>query len=438
MLRRLKRLLTVGHAVAAAVSLAGLYFAWGAVMPEGGTGSNVVLGLLVALAVLWIATNQLGPIVDESIVNKEKADQIRQRRAAWELAQDLRRAGRRERKNKKTRLTSDVFARLDTAVVALEEAGEGNGDVVEALATTEGLIDEVFPPQKETVFAQVRSLGVAFAIAIALRTFAVAPFQIPSSSMIPTLLIGDHLFVWRATYGLQMPSRNGLGRLSGILGWLPKDPFYFVRWSTPGPGDVVVFEAPPWVGRNGGEDWIKRVVAGPGQSVTFHDTVLTVDGRRYEQVTPSGSTGVDANGHPLGEMTSYHDYSDELGVWHEEHANHKIEKLIRRDGEVVEHSIFNNMPPRMADWPNSQVPMQLDGLRCDLEACVVKDGFVFVMGDNRDNSSDGRSWGAVPIDNIKGQAVFIWVSVDGSENSVKLGRFTLPRFRWERLGQIIN
>jgi signal peptidase I len=53
---------------------------------------------------------------------------------------------------------------------------------------------------------------------------------------------------------------------------------------------------------------------------------------------------------------------------------------------------------------------------------------------DRDHSSDGRSWGAVPIDNVKGRAVFIWVSVDGSENSVKVGRFTLPRFRWERIG----
>jgi signal peptidase I len=60
------------------------------------------------------------------------------------------------------------------------------------------------------------------------------------------------------------------------------------------------------------------------------------------------------------------------------------------------------------------------------------------MGDNRDNSSDGRFWGAVPVDNIKGQAVFIWVSVDGSENSMKLGKFTLPRFRFDRIGQLIR
>tara|TARA_Y100001954_G_C15336423_1_gene372377 strand:- start:285 stop:467 length:183 start_codon:yes stop_codon:yes gene_type:complete len=54
------------------------------------------------------------------------------------------------------------------------------------------------------------------------------------------------------------------------------------------------------------------------------------------------------------------------------------------------------------------------------------------MGDNRDNSSDGRRWGAVPIENVKGKALFIWMSVDGSQNSVSIGNFVLPNFRWDR------
>ena len=80
----------------------------------------------------------------------------------------------------------------------------------------------------------------------------------------------------------------------------------------------------------------------------------------------------------------------------------------------------------------------MKGLSCTPDECTVKDGFVFVMGDNRDHSSDGRFWGAVPVDNIKGKALFIWVSVDGSEESVHAGKFTLPRFRWERLFRWIH
>jgi len=446
MLRRSKRLLTPGHAVAAVVVMVGIYFAWASVMPEGGTGSNVVLGLLVAIVALWMGATSIGPQIDDLLVSKARATLRKQRRAAHDLARELEKAGARERKNKKTRLTSDVFARIDTAVTALDAAAIGTADsdddVKAAVAAAEGLVEQVFPPMKESVFTQARSLGFAFAIAIALRTFAVAPFQIPSGSMIPTLLIGDHLFVWRATYGLQIPSRNGLGRLAGLLGFLPEKPFYFVRWSTPSPGDVVVFEAPPWVGMNSGEDWIKRVIAGPGQTVKFEGTVLTVDGRPYSQESPTGRVGTDDAGYPFGEMTRYMDYDERLNSWFPVTGNHKIEKLVDRDGTVRPHSIYNDMPPPdragAVDWPAVGVAPRLPGLRCTDTSCVVEDGYVFVMGDNRDHSSDGRTWGAVPIDNVKGQAIFIWVSVDGSENSLKAGRFTLPRFRWDRLGELIR
>jgi signal peptidase I len=437
-MKRLRRLLTVGHAIAAVVVLGALYAAWARVMPEGGTGSNVVLGLLVAGLAYWLGTTALGPIIDEALAPKEKSDLMRRQRAAYDLARELKKAAKRERKNKKTKLTSDVFARVDTAVADLERAAYGELDVEAALQSADGLIDQVFPPENDSFFAQAKSLGFAFAIAIALRTFAVAPFQIPSSSMIPTLLIGDHLFVWRATYGLQIPSRNGLGRLTNLLGFLPEKPFYFLRWSTPSPGDVVVFEAPEWVGMNAGEDWIKRVVAGPGQQVKFEDAILTVDGREYAQTTPDGRSGRDDEGFPLATLTSYMDFNEGSNTWHQSHAGHKVENLVERDGTVHPHSIFNNLPPRTTQWPVRGAPPHLNGLRCTDEACVVEDGYVFVMGDNRDNSSDGRFWGAVPVDNIKGQAVFIWVSVDGSENSLKLGKFTLPRFRFDRVGQIIR
>ncbi len=447
-MRRFKRLLTPGHALGAVVVLGGLYFAWAAVMPEGGTGSNVVLGLLVAGAIFWMGLNQLGPNIDDLMVSKEKAAVQRQRRGAYELARELEKAAKRERNNKKTTLTSDHFARVASVIKMLDDAADSVSsdgadlDVAAALNAADIIIQEVFPPVKESFFMQARSLGVAFAVAIALRTFAVAPFQIPSGSMIPTLLIGDHLFVWRASYGLQIPSKNGLGRLAGILGWLPNKPFYFVRWSTPSPGDVVVFEAPPWVGLNSGEDWIKRVIAGPGQTVKLEGTVVSVDGRRYEQMAPNGKSGVDDGGYPVGEMNRYMDYDEVNRRWFPAVANHKIEKLVDRDGEPHPHSIHNDMPPPdrfgAIDWPTVGVAPRLTGLRCTDSSCVVEDGYVFVMGDNRDHSSDGRSWGAVPIDNIKGKAIFIWVSVDGSENSLKLGRFTLPRFRWERIGDIIQ
>ncbi len=435
---RLRRLLTPGHAVGFVVVVTALYFAWGRVFQEGGTGSNVVLGLLLAVAVLWVGTNTLAPVVDEALASGDKRALLKKQRLAFEGAVHLEKATKRERKNKKTPLTSDVFAELNAVIAALFQASVDGKDIDAVAERATAITNRAFPPVKEGVFAQARSLGAAFAVAIALRTFAVAPFQIPSGSMIPTLLIGDHLFVWRATYGLQIPSKNGLGIFSFLGAVLPQKPIYFARWCIPEPGDVVVFEAPPWVSANAGEDWIKRVVAGPGQQVRFENTVLIVDGRRYEQVSADGKNGVDDDGDPLGELTTYDDFRGDTGPWVKSHAGHKKETLLRRDGTPVVHSIFNDMPPRTSQWPIPGAVPTLTGLRCTDEACTVADGFVFVMGDNRDNSSDGRTWGAVPIDNIKGKAIFIWVSVDGSENSLKVGRFTLPRFRWDRLGDIIR
>ena len=436
--QRLRRLLTPGHAAGFAVVVVALYFVWGRIFEEGGTGSNVVLGLLLAAAGLWVGTQQLGPVFDEALASEEARERMRKQRAAFEGAMHLQKATKSERKNKKTSLTSADFDELNAAVAALFQSSLDGHDIVAVGERATAITNKAFPPVKVSVFVQVRSLSAAFAVAIALRTFAVAPFQIPSGSMIPTLLIGDHLFVWRATYGLQIPSKNGLGLFAFLGAILPETPFYFLRWTIPQPGDVVVFEAPPWVPANAGEDWIKRVVAGPGQQVRFENAALTVDGRLYQQSAPDGSKGVDDEGNPKGEMTTYDDFRGDRGPWVKSLGALKTETLLRRDGSPYDHSIFNDMPPRTTQWPIKGAPPQLPGLRCTDEACTVEDGYVFVMGDNRDNSSDGRIWGAVPIDNIKGKAVFIWVSVDGSENSLKLGRFSLPRFRTDRLGDIIH
>ena len=95
--------------------------------------------------------------------------------------------------------------------------------------------------------------------------------------------------------------------------------------------------------------------------------------------------------------------------------------------------------PTQENWPipGAGAP-QLNGLTCSDVDCRVDDGYIFVMGDNRDHSFDGRRWGAVPLANVRGRAIFTWMSVDGSERAVDLGRFTLPRFRWERLFRSIH
>jgi signal peptidase I len=420
-LNKYKRMLTPGHAIALVASAVVVYFAWGKVFVPGGTGSNVVLGLLLAIAALYLGMTNFGPKIDDLLAGPRKHAR-RIVRDANELLEEVEEVLLRAKKGKlKPKIDEKQQDNIASSLAAFRQALSGveaqekptEAEIAHLMAKIgelEKVLQMELGDQKAGFFMQARSLAIAFAVAAALRLFFVAPFQIPSGSMIPTLLIGDHLFVFRAMYGLQSP--------------IGKEPSYLVRWSIPKPGDVVVFEAPPWVPKNAGEDWIKRVIAGPGQRVRREGTLVYVDDKPY---THSGD----------GKMTRYMDYTEVgpgRGHWDEEAAAYNQEDVA---GHV--HDVFHDLQPETSDWPNASLPASTQkGLSCTPQECTVKEGFVFVMGDNRDHSADGRMWGAVPVDNIKGKALFIWVSVDGSKNSVEIGQFTLPRFRWERVADWIQ
>lgn len=414
----MSKVVSPGRVIAFLVTLAAVYYAWGVVFTPGGTGSNVVLGLLMALAALYLVTTNLGAFLDDALFSKGDREEAEHLRFADALLDEADHAIGRSARGKSPKLDEKDQGILRDAATALREVAAEFRAVPEETKPTQAQSDALKAAverldkelqgllghkRRTSVFGQLRSLGVAFAIALALRAFVVEPFQIPSSSMIPTLLIGDHLFVARFWYGLSLP--------------LASEPTYLVRWSVPEPGDVIVFTAPKWVGPNAGEDWIKRVIAREGQTVKMRDGVVYVDDKPYELV----GTGQDAR---------YQDHDDATNRWHTARARHQRERLP----SGREHSIYLGHQTEL-EWP-SFIPgtrTMMPGLDCTANECRVKDGYVFVMGDNRDNSSDGRRWGAVPVDNVKGRALFIWMSVDGSERSLELGRFTLPAFRWGRL-----
>jgi signal peptidase I len=410
--------LTPGHGVAALILLVLVYQAWGRIFTAGGTGSNVVLGLLVAIAVVYVGATNLGPLVDDVLSPKGKQAR-RALREALELDRDVALLLKRARQGKEKKLHKSRIDDIATAhgalhetIIAFERHAAPKVSLEEKAGALTAALHKALGAQTTSAafMAQARSLGLAFAVAVALRLFLVAPFQIPSGSMIPTLLIGDHLFVFRAMYGLMSP--------------FGEQPSYLVRWAIPQPGDVIVFEAPPWVQRNAGEDWIKRVIARPGQRVKRIEQTVYVDDKPYTQLGD-------------GKLMRYMDF-EELGGgrgrWHEAQAMYHQEAI-----PGAPHDTFVDIPPVTADWPTPGEPAPSQrGLACTETECTVKEGFVFVMGDNRDHSADGRRWGAVPIDSVKGKALFIWVSVDGSRESVHLGDFTLPDFRWHRIGGWIN
>ncbi len=426
----MKSSLSFGRVIALILGLLITFVLWGLVFAPGGSGSNILLGIMLAIAGNYFIVVNLGSYFDAYFFHggsKQRAVLVYEtKRSLAEMQTRLREI--LLKKKKRAQYSLDALNKAESSLENLKQvisnvqaewpnqskANEHIVAVQSALVIAQDSMKKLLgKAMRQHFLSGWDSLLMALLAALALRAFIIEPFQIPSGSMIPTLLVGDHLFVSKLRYGIINP--------------FSKKPSYFVRWSTPKPGDVVVFEAPQYVGSHSGQTWIKRVVAGPGQTVHIENAVVYVDGKPYEHVTPEKEVNyLDY----FGAGSSSWIFSDD-GVWREQEAVWTREKI----SDDVTHDIYmrrlNHRLPFEDQWPTFfQSP--LPGLSCTSSECTVKEGHLLVMGDNRGNSSDGRVWGALPIDNVKGKAIFVWMSVDGYKNLVKIGRFVLPDFRWER------
>jgi len=206
-------------------------------------------------------------------------------------------------------------------------------------------------------------------IVFLLRSFVAEPFKIPSSSMRPTLVVGDFILVNKFTYGLRLPIVEQK----------------VIPLGDPQRGDVVVFRYPV----NPSQDFIKRVVGVGGDEVVYRDKKLTVNGRPLPQV-PDGS------------------YSYVEGLRFETTA--RLLETADAGTSTREYAIVQN-PQAQGVYPQNVRPFP-DRQNCDYNdqgfVCRVPAGHYFMMGDNRDNSDDSRYWGFVPDDHIRGRAFFVW------------------------------
>ena len=263
-------------------------------------------------------------------------------------------------------------------------SGELTKDAISSLTEPSAIVDtsvQIFP---------------VIAFVLILRSFLWEPFQIPSGSMMPTLLDGDFILVNKFNYGLRDPVLRNK----------------FFKVGLPERGDVVVFKYPvdPQI------DFIKRVVGLPGDRIIYRNKSLYIKPACKE--------------------------SDATCPDFEQVVQTFIPEDDSVDGSYGLNRYTSAMPNKSHDilidsqtLPRAQHYFMQSGTQRD--EFVVPQGQYFVMGDNRDNSLDGRFWGFVPEENLVGEAVAIWMSFDfdRSEDSF-LPHWIPTSVRFSRLGGI--
>ncbi|HEV3246510.1 MAG TPA: signal peptidase I [Beijerinckiaceae bacterium] len=229
----------------------------------------------------------------------------------------------------------------------------------------------------------------ALLIALVVRTLLFQPFNIPSGSLVPTLLVGDYLFVSKYSYGYSKYSLPlGLPLFEGRI-----------MASEPKRGDIAVFKLP----KDSKTDYIKRVIGLPGDRIQMIDARLYINGQETQRTPLPPYHTIDDFGRPV----DVPHYMETLpnGVSHE---------IIQKNGDS-------------GYWSNTPV-------------YTVPPEHYFMMGDNRDNSQDSRvlsEVGYVPFENFEGRAEIIFFSIDENASAWKLWEWP-STVRWNRIFQHIK
>lgn len=211
----------------------------------------------------------------------------------------------------------------------------------------------------------LEALAITLMVGLILRLFVIAPYKIPTSTMMPALFSGDYVFVFKLPYGAKIPFFKKTGEIQKLTR-----------------GDVVLFS----YSRDPDTKFIKRVLGLPGDKIEYKNRELVINGKvlDYELLDPA----------PYASIKS----SSDLDFYRE--------------------SIAGSAPYTVI-YSKDHRPEELGPI-------IVPAGEVFLLGDHRDNSDDSRYWGMVPKKNLDGKVVLVWFSVDPETSSVRWNRVFSP------------
>ncbi len=297
-------------------------------------------------------------------------------------SQDLLNSTKSIIKANKNDISLDTRNIINERIKLLEESLELNDQerIVSSYSSLKNLYEQNLSQYSKSKLRQnVEAIVIALCLALLIRTFIVQPFKIPSGSMIPTLLIGDHLLVNKFIYGTKIPFMD-----------IRIFPVEDIKR-----GDVIVFKFPGNDSVNKGVHYIKRAIGLPGDEVNIEGRDVYINGEKIKQVYEGNY--------------KYFEQGTEVTT------DKYIDTLSENIFDVIYKKSSINTTKGKTNFP-----------------ITIPEGNIFVLGDNRDNSYDSRFWGFVPIESISGKAFLIHWSWNFDNDNI------LSKVRWKRIFSSIN